>query len=114
MIMVNESHLEKRIFELHAEICKTLSHPKRLEIIDVLRDGKEMGVSEMAEKLGITKANASQHLSVMRQQNMVKTRRDGVAILYSLSNPKILVAYDALRKALKEQLKADGKLLEKF
>ena len=45
---------------------------------------------------------------------MVKSGRDGVAILYSLANPKILVAYDALKKALKEQLEADGKLLEKF
>ena len=112
--MTDKNHLDKRIFELHAKVCKTLSHPKRLEIIDLLRDEKEMGVSEMAEKLGIMKANVSQHLSLMRQQNIVKTRRDGVAILYSLANPKILVAYDALRKSLKEQLEADGKLLEKF
>lgn len=69
----------------------------------------------LAKKLGITKTNVSQHLSLMRQQNIiVKTRRAGVAISYSLANPKILIAYDALRKALKEQLEADGKLLEKF
>ena len=112
--MTDKNHLDKRIFELHAKVCKTLSHPKRLEIIDLLRDEKEMGVSEMAERIGITKANVSQHLSLMRQQNIVKTRRDGVAILYSLANPKILLAYDALRKALKEQLEVDGKLLRKF
>lgn len=112
--MTDKKPLEKRIFELHAKVCKTLSHPKRLEIIDLLRNEKEMGVSKMAEKLSIAKANVSQHLSLMRQQNIVKTRRDGVAILYSLANPKILIAYDALKKALKEQLEADGKLLEKF
>ena len=112
--MTGKNHLNKRIFELHAKVCKTLSHPKRLEIIDLLRNKKEMGVSEMAERIGITKANVSQHLSLMRQQNIVKTRRDGIAILYSLANPKILLAYDALRKALKEQLKVDGKLLGKF
>ena len=112
--MIGKNHLDKRIFELHAKVCKTLSHPKRLEIIDLLRDEREIGVSELAEKLSITKANISQHLSLMRQQNIVKTQRDGVAILYSLANPKILVAYNALRKALKEQLENDGKLLEKF
>ncbi len=112
--MTDKKHLEKRIFELHAAVCKTLSHPKRLEIIDLLRDEKEIGVSEIAEALRITKANVSQHLSLLRQQNIVKTRRDGVAVLYSLANPKILVAYDALRKALKEQLESDGKLLERF
>ncbi|HLC99817.1 MAG TPA: metalloregulator ArsR/SmtB family transcription factor [Patescibacteria group bacterium] len=112
--MTDKNHLEKRIFELHATVCKILSHPKRLEIIEILRDEKEIGVSEMADKLGITKSNVSQHLSLMRLQNIVTTRRAGVAILYSLANPKILVAYDALRKALKEQLEADGKLSEKF
>lgn len=112
--MTDKNYLEKRIFELHAAVCKTLSHPKRLEIIDLLRDEKQMGVSEIAKNLGITKANVSQHLSLMRQQNIVKARRKGVAILYSLTNPKILVAYDALRKSLKEQLEVNGKLLEKF
>lgn len=112
--MTDKNHLDKRIFELHATVCKILSHPKRLEIIDLLRNEKETSVSELAEQLDITKANVSQHLSLMRQQNIVKTRRDGVAIFYSLANPKILVAYDALRKALKEQLETDGKLLEKF
>jgi len=112
--MTDKNPLEKRIFELHARVCKTLSHPKRLEIVDLLRDDKELGVTEIAEKLNITKANVSQHLAIMRQQNFVKTRREGVAVLYSLANPKILVAYDALRKSLKEQLERDGKLLEKF
>lgn len=112
--MKDRNHFEKRIFELHARVCKTLSHPKRLEIVDLLRDSKELGVTEIAEKLDVTKANASQHLAVMRQQNIVETRREGVAVLYSLANPKILIAYDALRKALKEQLEVDGKLLENF
>lgn len=112
--MKDKDPFEKRIFELHARVCKTLSHPKRLEILDLLRDDKELGVTEIAEKLDVTKANASQHLAVMRQQNIVKTRRKGVSVLYSLANPKILVAYGALRKALKEQLEVNGKLLEKF
>ena len=112
--MIGKNHLDKRIFELHAKVCKALSHPKRLEIIELLRDDKEWGVSEIAEKIGITKANVSQHLAIMRGQNIVKTRRDGITILYSLANQKILVAYGALRKALKEQLETNGKLLEKF
>jgi len=110
----DKNNLEKRIFDLHARVCKILSHPRRLEIIELLRGDREWGVSEIAGKLGITKANASQHLAIMRGQSIVKTRRVGITILYSLENPKILVAYDALRKALKEQLEADGKLLEKF
>ena len=112
--MTNKNNLEKRIFELHARVCKTLSHPKRLEIIELLRNDKEWGVSEISQKISINKTNTSQHLAIMRGQNIVKTRREGTMILYSLSNPKILVAYDALRKALKEHLESNGKLLEKF
>ena len=112
--MTGKNHLNKRIFELHARVCKALSHPKRLKIIELLRNDKEWGVSEIAEKIGITKANLSQHLAVMRAQNIVETRREGITILYSLANPKIIVAYDALKKALKEQLETNGKLLEKF
>lgn len=108
------SAAEKKIFELHARVCKTLSHPKRLEIIELLRHDRECGVTELAEKLDVTKANVSQHLAIMRAQNIVKTRREGTTIMYSLSNRKILIAYDALRKALKEQIETHGKLLEKF
>ncbi len=108
------SDIEQRIFELHAEICKVLSHPKRLEIIEVLRGNKQLGVGELAARLKVTNANVSQHLALMRKQNIVKTQRQGNTILYSLANPKILVAYDALRKTLREQLESSGKLLERF
>ena len=83
--MTDKNHLDKRIFELHAKICKTLSHPKRLEIIDLLRDEKEMGVSELAEKLGITKANLSQHLSLMRQQ--ISLKLDGMVSRFCIPSP---------------------------
>ncbi len=112
--MADKKSIKKRIFELHARVCKTLSHPKRLEIIDLLRDEKELGVSDIAKSLDVTKANASQHLALMRQQSIVKTRREGIHILYLLANPRILVAYDALRKALKEQLEINGQLLKRF
>ena len=73
-----------------------------------------MGVSEIAEKLGITKANASQHLAIMRGQNIVKTRREGITILYSLANTKILVAYDALKKSVKRTAGNQRKIIRKI
>ena len=53
--------MDKKIYEMHAEICKTLANPKRLEIIDALRDG-EKNVSELASTAKINQANISQHL----------------------------------------------------
>ena len=112
--MAGKRRFETRIFELHARVCKMLSHPKRLEIIDLLRGGRTFSVSDIAQRLGVTNANASQHLAMMRQQHIVTTRRDGVTIRYSLADPKIITAYDALRKILQRQLASDGKLLKKF
>lgn len=107
-------NFEKRIFELQARTHKTLSHPKRLAIVGLLCYQKEMKVSEIARKLGLTKANTSQHLAILRQQNIVKTRREGVTILYSIFHPKILVACNILKKVLKDQLKKNSQLVEKL
>ena len=51
--------MEEQIYQYHAEMCQVFSHPKRLEAINVLRDG-EMSVSELAQNLGLTVGNLSQ------------------------------------------------------
>ena len=102
----------KRVFELHASICRTLSHPKRLEILNLLRQG-ELSVSEMAEQMGISLANVSQHLAVLRDQEVVVPRREGVNIYYQISNPKIIQACDLMREVLFEQLARSGELAQR-
>jgi DNA-binding transcriptional ArsR family regulator len=101
----------KRIFELHASVCRTLAHPKRLEILNLLRL-RELSVSEMAEQMGISLANVSQHLAVLRDKRVVVTRREGVSIYYQISNPKIVEACDLMREVLFEQLARSGELAE--
>jgi ArsR family transcriptional regulator len=102
----------KRVFELHANICRTLSHPKRLQILNLLRQG-ELSVSEMAEQMGISLANASQHLAVLRDKEVVVPRREGVNIYYQISNPKIIQACDLMREVLFEQLARSGELAQR-
>ena len=104
--------MKKEIFELHAEVCKTLANPKRLEILYALKGG-ELSVGEIVEKLGITKANVSQHLALLRQARVVSTRRDGVNIFYRISNPKIVQACGLMRDVLMEQLAEGSKLVKK-
>ena len=101
--------MDKKIFEMHAEICKVFTSPKRLEIINLLRDG-EKTVSELAEQADVSQANISQHLAVLRQNNVVTTRREGANVYYKLANPKILQACDLMREVLLESL-AGSKLL---
>ncbi len=99
----------KRIFELQAEVCKIFTNAKRLEIIHALKEG-EKTVTELVEILGIPKANVSQHLSILKNRGILKSRREGVNIYYSISNPKVIQACNLMREVLSEQLK-DQELL---
>ena len=78
-------------YRLHAEVCKVLTDPKRLTLIDALAVG-ERSVGDLASVLGVTLANASQHLGVMRHAGIVETRREGTTVLYRLSEPEIVDA----------------------
>jgi DNA-binding transcriptional ArsR family regulator len=97
------------LFEQHAEVCKIFSHPKRLQIIDALRD-QELTVTELVGHLRIPKANVSQHLAVLRQKKVVVTRRDGLNIYYRIANPKILQACNLMRQVLLDQLEQGKRL----
>ena len=105
--------MDKKIFEMHAEICKVFTNPKRLEIISLLRD-EEKTVNELTELAGVPQANVSQHLTVLRQNNVVTTRRNGANIYYKIANPKILQACDLMREVLLEQLKENEKLAKRM
>ncbi|MCX7794126.1 MAG: metalloregulator ArsR/SmtB family transcription factor [Thermodesulfovibrionales bacterium] len=102
---------QKTLYELQAEICKVLASPKRIEILNVLKDG-EKTVSELVEILGVPKANVSQHLAIMRHKGVLKTRRKGVNIYYSISHSKIIEACTLMKEVLNEQLKEKSKYIE--
>jgi ArsR family transcriptional regulator len=103
--------MEDRVYSYHAEMCKVFSHPKRLELINVLR-GKEMSVGELGEKLGLAPANLSQHLAMMRERHILASRREGNMVYYRITNPQILEAFDLLREILFEQIRQDAALIQ--
>ena len=105
--------MTKQLFRLHADVCKTLSHAKRLEILYILRN-KEMNAGEMVAKMKVPKANVSQHLAVMRKAGILETRRNGTNIYYRISNPKVLKACDLMREVLLEQHSQKVKLFKHF
>lgn len=96
--------MRKEILEFHAEFCRTFSNPKRLEILDLLKRG-EVTVGGIAKKLGVPKANASQHLTVMRMMRILKTRRDGTNIYYRIASKKITHACSIMQGALAQLMK---------
>jgi len=111
--MKNNTSRDKKIYEMHAEICKVFTSPKRLEIINHLREG-EKTVNELTEQAGVLQANISQHLTVLRQNNVVTTRRDGANVYYKIANPKILQACDLMREVLLEKLSENEKLVKRI
>jgi len=100
---------EARFFELQADICQTLANPKRLQILNLLKDG-ERSVGAMVEALEIAKPNLSQHLAVMRQKGILATRREGTTIFYRLATPHITEACRVMRQVLLEALAERGSL----
>ena len=98
---------------MHADICKTLANPKRIEIINLLRSG-EKSVAWLLQKTDLLKANLSQHLSVMRQRGIVKARKEGLEVFYRIANPKIIKACDLMREVLFEQMKENGEVFKKW
>ena len=67
-----KSDFDMRVYEMQAEISKTLAHPLRLAILHCLKSG-EKTVNELTETVGASQSNVSQHLALMRQRQIVKT-----------------------------------------
>jgi DNA-binding transcriptional ArsR family regulator len=87
------------VYQLQADVLKTLSNPRRLEILHLLADGPRE-VSRLAEEMGISQPNVSQHLALMRSAGMVEAERQGREVCYRLTDPEIIVACETMRGVL--------------
>ncbi len=92
----------EEIYQLYARVCKAIADPKRLLIINELRDGPRT-VGDVAAALGIPQANASQHLAVLRRRRIVTTQRVGSHIYYALTSQKVVQAVDLLCEFMAER-----------
>jgi DNA-binding transcriptional ArsR family regulator len=99
------------LYRLHAEFCKSLSDANRLLIISELSKG-ELSVNELTRRLALRQSNVSKHLSLMRENGLVNTRRDGSTIYYSLADSRIAEAINLLRAAQAAQLEKRRRLAE--
>jgi len=92
----------KQVFKLHTDFLKALSHPKRLEIIHLLRD-QSLSVSDIQNMLDLPQANLSQHLQVLREFKVVTAHKKGKQIFYQITDHRIIIACDLLREVLIKQ-----------
>jgi rhodanese-related sulfurtransferase len=86
-----------------ATVAKALGSGRRAEIVDVLAQG-ERSVDDLAGEIGQTVANTSQHLQHLLRAGLVRTRRDGTRIRYSLASPRVGELWAAVRDVAGSQL----------
>jgi rhodanese-related sulfurtransferase len=84
------------LFDAFAQAAKALASGRRLELVDVLANG-ERTVEALAGEVGLSVANTSQHLQILRQAGLVSSRREGTSVHYRLAAPEVFELWRTLR-----------------
>ena len=100
---MSSAEAKRALFSAFAEVAKALGHRHRLEILEQLAQG-ERSVEILAERVGLSIANASQHLRMMRRAGLLASRREGKRIFYRLSDSSALEAGAALQRVAERNL----------
>lgn len=94
---------KKRLYEQLARVAKALAQPGRLELLEALGQGQR-SVDGLATASGMSVANTSHHLQILRDGGLVTSRRDGLQIIYSLSDPDIPKLMSCMRNVAERQM----------
>ena len=100
-VELTEQRLEH--YRLHADVCRVLTDPKRLMLLDALRAG-ERSVGDLALAIGVALPNASQHLAVLRTAGLIEGRRIGTTVVYRLAEPAIADVCDIISAIVARRL----------
>jgi len=104
---------KNQLYEQFARIGKALSSSHRLELLDVLAQC-ERTVEALAQETGMSVANTSQHLQVLRTARLVETRREGTSIYYRLASESVSTLWLSLRAVGEEHLAEIDRVVETF
>jgi len=105
--------MRKQLSNFKAEFFKALAHPLRISILDALRDG-ELTVNEISQRFDVEPANASQQLAVLRNRNIVTTRKEGLNVYYSVSDKSIFKLLDVAKEIFSHHLVGVRSMLEEI
>jgi rhodanese-related sulfurtransferase len=112
-VIIDKKEYKERIYTVLARLVKAMANPHRLEIIDLLAQA-ERSVEEIASETGLSIANTSQHLQVLKQSNLVKIKRNGNFILYRLADENVYKSLRDLREIGTESLAEVDKIVNDF
>jgi rhodanese-related sulfurtransferase len=100
---MNKRAFKDEVYSLIVQLVKAMGNAHRLEIIDLLSQG-EFSVEQIADEVHLSIANTSQHLQTLKKTQLVKTRREGNFIFYTLFNLQVFHAWMALRDLAYENI----------
>lgn len=103
--------MSRPLYQLKAEFFKTLAHPARIRVLELL-SVREHAVAEMLPEVGIEPANLSQQLAVLRRAGLVSTRKVGSTVYYELTSPQVAELLAVARSILTGVLTEQAELLE--
>ena len=103
---------KSKLFEMQAELCALLANPKRLMILDLLSRSGEVKVGDIAAAMEVSISTVSQHLRLMRDKNVVLSRKEGHTVYYRLKHIKLMVGCHAVQEVLMDELRGTVKMAE--
>jgi DNA-binding transcriptional ArsR family regulator len=102
--------MSRPIYEVKAEFFKTLAHPARIRVLELLRDGP-LTVGEMIEDVGLEQSHLSQQLAVMRRANILRSRKEGTRVQYTVVDPRIFQLLETAKAIISSTLAESDDLL---
>ncbi|HWJ61625.1 MAG TPA: metalloregulator ArsR/SmtB family transcription factor [Acidimicrobiales bacterium] len=102
--------MSRPIYQVKAEFFKTLGHPARIRVLEVLREG-ERSVGELIPEVGIEASHLSQQLAILRRSNIVQSRKQGSTVIYSVVDERIFALLETAKAILTSTLSESQELL---
>ncbi len=101
------------LYVTKAALFRTLGHPARVRILELLRDG-EHSVGALQEALGLDSGGTSQHLAALRRVGVVESRREGTSVFYRAADPQVFALLDVGKLLIARSLHEQQELLEEL
>ncbi|HUP72193.1 MAG TPA: metalloregulator ArsR/SmtB family transcription factor [Acidimicrobiales bacterium] len=102
--------MSRPIYQVKAEFFKTLGHPARIRVLELLRDG-ERTVGELLGDIGLEQSHLSQQLAVLRRANVIRSHKDGARVLYTVVDPRIFQLLETAKAIISASLAESDDLL---
>ena len=104
--------MEEQIISMKSDFFKALAHPTRVRILErLIKNEEEVCVCNLIEDLGIEQSNLSQHLSILRKQQLIVSTKVGLKVMYRIKYPEVLTILESVQQILAQQFREGEALM---